>query len=91
MFAKLKKKVQEEEEAGGSERLPFSPRKLPGGAVAVRSPSGTGPSFGGDVESENVRVVKKVEEEKREKVKIEEVHPIPPPTVDLVGRWRYSY
>lgn len=39
MFAKLKKKVLEEEEAaGGPERLSFSPRKLPGGPVAVRSP-----------------------------------------------------
>ena len=42
MFARLKKKVLEEEEAaGGPERLGFSPRKLPGGAVAVRSPPAT--------------------------------------------------
>ena len=87
MFAKLKKKVLEEGEAGGTERLPFSPRKLPGGAVAVRSPPGAGPSLGGEVKSESVHAEKKGEEEKREKANKEETQPIPPPTVDLVGRY----
>ena len=46
MFTKLKKKL-EEGEPGGPERLSFSPRRLPGGAVAVRSPpaDGTAPSL----------------------------------------------
>ena len=46
MFTKLKKKL-EEGESGGPERLSFSPRRLPGGAVAVRSPpaDGTAPSL----------------------------------------------
>ena len=86
MFAKLKKKVLEEGEAGGPELVPFSPRKLPGGAVAVRSPPEV-PSLSGGTESESESVrgegkvdgvtVKQKEEEK------EEVKPLE--SVSLVG------
>ena len=86
MFAKLKKKVLEEGEAGGPERLAFSPRKLPGGAVAVRSPPGDGnsPSLGGheggggDGEGQGGE---KVKETKAETV---EVKPLPLQSIDLV-------
>ena len=81
MFAKLKKKVLEEEEAaGGPERLGFSPRKLPGGAVAVRSPPAVAeePTLpaAGDGGTEN----EEVEREKKEK----EAEPQPLQSVNMV-------
>ncbi|CAI8002218.1 hypothetical protein GBAR_LOCUS3354 [Geodia barretti] len=75
MFAKLKKKVLEEEEAaGGPERLSFSPRKFPGGPVAVRSPPAVGPlpPLPGEGEEE-----KKPEgDAEKEKNKEEKPHPL---------------
>ena len=95
MFAKLKKKVLEEGETGAPERLPFSPRKLPGGAVAVRSPPGVGTpaSFGEGGWGESVRGEKggEGEGEKAEKVKTEQMKPLPPQTIDLVRTKLCSY
>ena len=88
MFAKLKKRVLEEGEAGAPERLAFSPRKLPGGAVAVRSPPGEGApaSIGEGGEGVSVRDEKGGEEEGGgvEKVKTEQIKPLPSQTIDLV-------
>ena len=81
MFAKLKKKVLEEEEAAGTpERLSFTPRKLPGGAVAVRSPPAVGdrPPLPGESEEE------KKPERDAEKEKKEEEKPHPLQNVNLV-------
>lgn len=86
MFAKLKKKVLEEGEAGGPERLGFSPRKLPGGAVAVRSPpevvaassGGGGDEFdGAKGEGEGG------EREKEVETKTEETKPLLLQSIDL--------
>ena len=79
MFAKLKKKVLEEEEAaGGPERLSFSPRKLPGGPVAIRSPPAAGPPLPGEGEEENKP------DGEAEKEKKEEEKPQPLQSVNLV-------
>ena len=82
MFAKLKKKVLEEEEAaGGPERLSFSPRKFPGGPVAVRSPPAVGPlpPLPGEGEEE------KKSEGDAEKKKNKEEKPHPLQSVNLVS------
>lgn len=88
MFAKLKKRVLEEGEAGTPERLAFSPRKLPGGAVAVRSPPGEGApaSIGEGSEGSSVLDEKRGEGEggNVEKVKTEQMKSLPPQTIDLV-------
>lgn len=91
MFAKLKKKVLEEGEAGGPERLAFSPRKLPGGAVAVRSPPGVGgsPSFGGGTGDEGDGVGGERGGEGGEKeigTKTEEAKPLLMQSIDLVRK-----
>lgn len=82
MFAKLKKKL-EEGEAGGPERLSFSSRKLPGGAVAVRSPTGVvASSAGGDDEVDSVK--EEGEGEKEVVTKTEEAKPLLLQSIDLV-------
>lgn len=93
MFAKLKKKVLEEGEAGGPERLGFSPRKLPGGAVAVRSPSGVmaAASVGGGDEEDGVKGEGEGGEgEKEVATKTEEAKPLLLQSIDLV-RTSFSF
>lgn len=92
MFAKLKKKVLEEGEAGGPERLGFSPRKLPGGAVAVRSPPEVvaAASVGGDEEVDGVKGEGEGGEgEKEVETKTEEAKPLLLQSIDLVRTLNY--
>lgn len=90
MFAKLKKKL-EEGEAGGPERLSFSPRRLPGAAVAVRSPPADGnpPSLGGregeSAQGDGRGNESAVEERERaRKVESDDVKPLPLESIDMV-------
>lgn len=87
MFARLKKQVLEDGVAGPSERLQFSPRKLPGGPVAVRSPPEVkDPSKLNLGEGEIVRVEKKEEHREKEKTIIQQETKYQPlQTVNLVG------
>ena len=84
MFAKLKKKL-EEGESGGPERLPFSPRKLPGAAVAVRSPTAetTAHNFSDSNGVGTREEAEEVREKEGERVK-KDVKPLPVENIDLV-------
>ena len=91
MFAKLKKKL-EEGEAGGPERLSFSPRRLPGAAVAVLSPPADGnpPVLGGregeSAQGDGRRGESAAEEEgeRERKVEPDDVKPLPLESIDMV-------
>ena len=85
MFAKLKKKL-EEGESGGPERLAFSPRKLPGGAVAIRSPPADGTPHGVDDSKPEAETRREEVKENEGNKKKEDVKSFSVESIDLVRK-----